>query len=113
MGLPCGSDGVVQQHRDGHGTDAARHRRDGTRLFAQAFEIDVADQAVASFSGWVRNLVDPDVDDDSALSNHVRGEGVGSACHHHDDVGLTCEPRDVARAGVADGDRRVRPGVFF
>jgi len=59
-----GFHGVVEEHGDGHGTDAAGDGGDEGGLFGNRLEVDVADQAVAALAGGVVDAVDADVDDD-------------------------------------------------
>lgn len=93
--------GVVQEHGDGHGTNAARDGCDGVRFFADGCVIDVANEAITRFFGFVGYAVDTDVDDDCAILYHVGGDGVGMSCHYYEDIRLASEVPEVARAGMA------------
>src|SRR5260370_1354390 len=114
-----GFHGVAHEHGDGHGADAAGHRRersgnvDGTGM-------DVADES-ASFGAEffeavrkvvkeplgfceVRNAVGANIDDRRAGLDPVRFHVAGFAHGGHDDIGAAEDIRQVARFGMADGD---------
>lgn len=93
--------GVVQEHGDGHGTNATWDGCDGVRFFADGCVIDVANEAITRFFGFVGYAVDANVDDDCAILYHVCCDGVGMPCHHDEDVCLTGEMPEVARARMA------------
>ena len=93
--------GVVQEHGDGHGTNAARDGCDGARFFADRCVIDIANEAITRFFGFVGYAVDTNVDDDCAVLHHIGSNGVGMSCHHNEDICLTGEVPEVARAGMA------------
>ena len=93
--------GVVQEHGDGHGTNAARDGCDGARFFADGLIIDIADEAITRFFGFVVYAVDANIDDDCAILYHVGCDGVGMSRHHDEDIRLTGEVPEVARAGMA------------
>src|SRR5260370_29967758 len=65
-----GLNGVVEQHRDGHGADAARHGRDGGRDLLRLLEFHVSDEAISLLAGWIVDAVHTDVDDHRARFNH-------------------------------------------
>ena len=51
--------GVVQKHGDGHGTNAARDGCDGARFFADSGVIDIANEAITRFFGFVGTRLTP------------------------------------------------------
>src|SRR6202795_4919723 len=61
-------EGVLHEHGHGHEADAARHGGDGARPLRDGVEIHVAGQLAGV------QAVDPDVDDDRALLDHVAGD---------------------------------------
>ena len=77
-----GLDGVDQQHRACHRSDAAGHRRDPTGHFAHGGEIDVA----AQLAGVI--AIHADVDHDRAAFDHLGAHRVAAADRGHHDVGL-------------------------
>ena len=94
--------GVVQEHGDGHGTNAARDGCDGTRFFADGCVIDIADEAITRFFCFVGYAIDANVYDDCTILYHVGCDGVGMPCHHDEDICLAGEvPRGRAcRYGI-------------
>ena len=94
-------DGVLQQHRDGHRADAARHRGDERGALAGALELDVADQLA------VGAAVGADVDDHRAGLDPVAADQLRLADRGDQHVGAADLGGQVARARVADGHRRV------
>ena len=55
-----GGQGIYQQHRSGHRSDAAGDRGDGSGHLLDTVEIDIADQAI------IVEPIDADVDDGGA-----------------------------------------------
>src|SRR5712692_10786329 len=62
--------GVVEQHGDRHGTDAAGHWSDGGRDLSRFLEFHVPDEAIALFARWIVDAVHADVDDHRARFDH-------------------------------------------
>src|SRR5205823_3790386 len=93
-------DRVAEQHRDRHGPDAARHRRQEGRDL-RGLRRDVADDAVL-------RPVDAHVDHRGADFDHVLRHDLRRADCHHEHVRLERVSREVDRSRVADLHRRVR-----
>src|SRR5258708_1361093 len=114
-----GFHGVAHEHGDGHGADAAGHRRERSGNVDGA-GMDVADES-ASFGAeffeavWkvvkqplgffgVRNTVGANIDDRRAGLDPVRFHVAGFAHGGHDDIGAAGDIRQVARFGKAGCD---------
>ncbi len=95
-----GFDRIDEQHRDGHRTDAARHRRDVAGHFLDTREIDIA----AQLAGFV--AIHADVDHGCARLHHVRRENVAQAGGGDHHVGVTGMGGQIARLAMADRDGR-------
>ena len=76
-----GEDRVVQEHGDGHLTDAAGHRRDVRGFFLHALEVHVADDAA------IGQAIEPDVDHDRTGAHHLRHDQIRHPCSDDKDVG--------------------------
>src|SRR5438067_2088335 len=50
---------VLEEHRDRHGTHAARDRRDLRCTHARALEVDIAHETRAALRGCIRDAIDP------------------------------------------------------
>ncbi len=98
----------VQQHRDGHRAHAARHRRDERRdLRARRRSRTSPTSRVAALRRRVGDAVHADVDHDGARLDHVAVIISARPDGGDEDVGAARVRREIARAAVADGDRRV------
>src|SRR5690606_1970403 len=85
-------------HRDGHRSDAARHRRDVAGDLGGGEEVDVAADPAT-------DLVDADVDHDGALPDHVRVDQSGLADGDDQDVRPARVRGEIPGADMADGHR--------
>jgi hypothetical protein len=111
--VASGSDGVEEEHGDGHGADAAGDGGDEGRFFFYVFEIDVANEPESRFFGGVIDAINADIDNDGAGFNHVGGDGIERAGGGDDDIGATRVVGEIFCAGVADGDCGVAEGAFL
>src|SRR5712664_699391 len=117
-----GFDGVAHEHGDGHGADAAGHRRERSGNVDGA-GMDIADES-ASFGAEffeavrkvvkeplgffeVRNAVGTDINDRRAGLDPVRFHVAGFAHGGDDDIGAAEDFGQIARFGMADGDSGV------
>ena len=94
---------VGEKHRDGHGTDAARHGRDGARHLLNLGKVDVADQAIASLFGLIVHAVRTDVDDDGALLHPILLHHLRAPARRDDDVGFAADSLRIPRLRVHHG----------
>ena len=92
-----GAEGVVHEHGDGHGADAAGDGGDGSSARLSAGEIDVAAEFV------VIATIYTDVDDYCALFKPFALDGAAAADGGDDDVGGSAELGEVGAARVGDG----------
>ncbi len=99
-----GFEGIGDEHGDGHGADAAGDWGDGGAARGDVGEVDIADDAVAVFGGWVGDAVDADVDDDGTVFDEVSGDEFRAADGGDEDIGVAADGGEVAGAGVGDGD---------
>ena len=107
-----GADGVGEEHGDGHGADAPGDLRDPSGDLGDACEVNVADEAPATFAGCVVDAVRADVDDGGARLHHLGGDGAGATGGNNEDVGGAGVGSEVGGAGVAEGDGGVRSDGF-
>lgn len=103
-GLLGGVEGVLEEHGDGHGTDAAGDGGDGAGDFGAGVVVGITDEAIATFGIGVIFAVDADIDDDSAWFEHIAGDHFGAADGGDDDIGFFEVGVEVAGPAVADGD---------
>ena len=101
----CGFEGIGDKHGDGHGADAAGDWGDGGAAWGDGGEVDIADDAVAVFGGWVGDAVDADVDDDGAVADEVSGDEFRAADGGDEDIGVAADGWEVAGAGVGTGEQ--------
>ena len=92
-----GAEGVVHEHGDGHGADAARDGGDGGGAGLGAREVDVAAEFV------IIATIDADVDDYCALLEPFALDGAAAADGSDDDVGGPAELGEVGAARVGNG----------
>mmetsp|Transcript_29676 Transcript_29676/g.78865 ORF Transcript_29676/g.78865 Transcript_29676/m.78865 type:complete len:409 (+) Transcript_29676:137-1363(+) len=98
---------VLEQHRDRHRADAARHRRDRPRHLLGGLKVHVADEHVAALVGRARLRVDAHVDDDAARLEPIPLDHLRIADGGDDNVSAAHVRRQVGGARVADGHGRV------
>ena len=91
------------QHGDGHWADAAGNGGDDPGHFPGLIELDITHQAMAALLGGIRNGVDTDVNDGCTWLDPVAAHHLGFANGGDEDVSLTDNRRQVARAGMTDG----------
>ena len=99
-----GAEGVVHEHRDGHGADAAGDGGEVARLGGDGVVIGITDEAVAALCFGIFDAVDADVDDGGAVLDHLGGEEMGAPDRGDDEVGLAGNGGEVGGAGMADRD---------
>lgn len=99
-----GAEGVVHEHGDGHGSDAAGDGGHVAGLGGEGVEVDIADEAVTAGGVGCFEAVDADVDNGGAVFDHVGGDEVGASDGGDEEVGLAGDFGKVGGAGMADGD---------
>ena len=102
-------DGVVHQPYVGEGTHTSGDGRDGLGPLGHRVGVDVAHEACLA-GGRVGDGVDPHVDGDDAVLDHVPGYEVGHTGGHDEDVRLPGEVRQHPGVGgvlVAGHDGRI------
>ena len=98
--------GVLQQAGDGHGTDAAGHRRDPGGPLGHWREVHVAHQVPR------RGAVDADIDDDGPLLDPVTLHEVRPTDGGHHQIGIADLAGQVPGTAVADADGAARRQQF-
>jgi len=108
----AGGEGVLHEHRDGHGAYAARDGSDGFAEGGDFLECDIADETVAFRARRVFDAVDPDIDDDGTLRNMFFFQKIRSADGGDYNVGAAGDFREVAGAGMGEGDGGIAAFAF-
>lgn len=99
-----GAEGVVHEHGDGHGADAAGDGGHVAGFGGNGVVVGIADEAVAPGSLGGFDAVDADVDNGGAVFDHVGGDEVGAPDGGDEEVGLSGDGGEVGGAGMTDGD---------
>src|SRR5207247_1715531 len=99
--------------RDRHRSDASRHRRDRLHLRTHGIKVHVPDRAIAAFQALITDAIDPYVDHDRALIDHVRLDEPRGAHRRDEDLRPSRVRREFMRPAVDDGHRRVRLRAFL
>ena len=107
----------LHQHRNGHGTHAARNRCNQTALLEALYMIQhhhpnrlvihITTQMIATFVVRIVHGVHTHIDNHAALLDHITLHQVCHTHSRHNDVRLLQMLLQVRRAGVADGHRRI------
>src|ERR1700726_1409652 len=92
-----GIDRVGEQHRDGHGTQAAGHRGDPAGTLGGTLELDIADEFAGSAA------VDPHVEYRGPGTDPVPGNEAGFADRGHHQLGALNLGPEVPRSRMAHG----------
>mmetsp|Transcript_12612 Transcript_12612/g.36075 ORF Transcript_12612/g.36075 Transcript_12612/m.36075 type:complete len:257 (-) Transcript_12612:343-1113(-) len=100
---------VPQQHGDGHGSDAARHRRNIGRLPARLLEVDVSHEPVAPLGARIVHRIDANVNHRRALLDPGAVHHLSPAARRDNDVRLPADLRPIGRARVDDSHRGILP----
>src|SRR5262249_17944623 len=95
--------GVVEQHGDGHGPDAAGNGADCRCDVLDTLEIDVAGRLA------VGQAIHADIDDHGTRPDHIGLEKMGLAEGGHKDIRPAGDVGQVAALAVADRDGGVGP----
>lgn len=103
----CSLDNVLQEHGNGHGTNAARNWSDDGGDLGGGVELDVTHESLTGLAGRVGDVVGSNINDDSAGLQPLALDKVGGANGNDDDVCVLEVELEVGGLGVADGDRGI------
>ncbi|MBM2846836.1 MAG: hypothetical protein HW407_2148 [Bacteroidetes bacterium] len=103
-----GANSILHQHCDGHLADATWNRSDCLRNLYGRRKVNVANDARSVLCRRVLDTIDPNVDHDTSLLEHVAGNRFRLPDGSDDNVRLSGEGGDVARPGMGNRHDRVR-----
>jgi len=86
-----GTDGVGKKKCNSHWTDPSWIRGDGTRDGGNGGEIDIADKAVSTSIGGIRDSVNADIDNGGTWANMFFGEKERAPDGGDENIGLAGE----------------------
>lgn len=100
-------DNVLQEHGNGHGTNAARNGSDDGSDLGGGIELDVTHESLTGLARRVGDVVGSHIDDNSAGLQPLALDKVGRANGNDNDVCVLEVELEVGGLGMADGDRGI------